>query len=77
MREKHGTLAPTADLIGGNKYALYYEDGSRVVVNAKADSRGDVDVESSLLDFFMWVGSAGDPQNREGIKLITQIEEEK
>lgn len=50
--------------IDGAHYWLKYTDGSRILVEARVDGRGEVDLFNDYMDFFMWTGG-GNMENIE------------
>lgn len=64
----------TMDFEHGKTYWLTYKDGSRIKVEACAVAPDDVDLKNDLLDFVLCTGGPGDPQNREGIAWVREME---
>lgn len=67
------TATSHRDVEHGNSYWITFTDGSRIRVEVREDSRGDLDAENEMVDFLLWMGRKGDPANRAD---ITSIEEE-
>lgn len=62
-----------ADFQPGETYWVSFPDGSRILVEAKVDSRGDVDIYNDAVAFSMWVGRSGAPMNREHLASVEPI----
>jgi len=60
----------TFDFVPGEEYWLGFEDGSRIKVEVRMDPTGYIDLVNEQLDFGIWVGLNGVPQNRDAFAEV-------